>query len=387
MDSDKLIFIVKKFFIDTNVLRIDEISSGHINMTYMVEHFYNGKRNKFILQSLSKIFKSHYIVNKNHQTLTEHINRKLDEDYFSYFQERWEVPTLIRCKSNNLFFFPFEGDSWRAMKYIDDTFSPTILENYQMSYHVGIGLYKFHSLCSDIDCSKIVQSIKNFHNTNYYIDQYLITIADVDLINFEEGLSKRIQSLTYKFSKHIKYLEYIFNFLSEKSIDRNVIHGDPKLSNFLFDKKHKYVVSIVDLDTISSGFLLTDLADCIRSICNLTGEEDADHGNVCFDANSFDYFLKGYFSLNDNYNHHLFEYLPEFIYIIILELTIRFLTDFLQSNRYFKVNYKTQNLLRAEVQYRLLCSFLSQMPDLSRRLKEIGINSNSTFVSDVGTLI
>ena len=80
---------------------------------------------------------------------------------------------------------------------------------------------------------------------------------------------------------------FLIEYLKKRTIDIGVIHGDPKLSNFLFDIKYKYVVSLIDLDTVSSGYLLTDLADCIRSICNTAGEDPDNIENVYFDINSF----------------------------------------------------------------------------------------------------
>ena len=109
--------------------------------------------------------------------------------------------------------------------------------------------------------------------------------------------------------------------------------------------------------------------------------------NVSFDVDYCNYFLKGYFSIPNKNGDYGFGLLLEFIYLIIVELIIRFLNDFLQSNRYFKVNYQTHNLYRAEVQYRLLSSFITQIPTLSNSLHGIGISSNSNFVSDVQNIV
>ncbi len=95
------------------------------------------------------------------------------------------------------------------------------------------------------------------------------------------------------------------------------------------------------------------------------------------------YFLQGYFSISNQNGDYGFELLPEFTYLIIFELTIRFLNDFLYSHNYFKIKYQTHNLYRAEVQYRLLSSFVTQIPTLSYSLHEIGISSNPSFVSNV----
>ena len=273
------------------------------------------------------------------------------------------------------------------MVYIDDTYTLNNLEDKIMAYQTGLGLSKFHISCSDLDFKKLESSIKNFHNTKYYINQYFLNLKEYNFFKLDHEVNKRLQNLISSLSNHVLYVESILRSLEEKSIDLSVIHGDPKLSNFLFDIKSKYVVSLIDLDTVSSGYLLTDLADCIRSICNSAGGDPENIENVSFDINSCKYFLKGYFSIFNKNGSYYFELLPEFIYLIIIELTIRFVNDFLQSNRYFKIKYQTHNLYRAEVQYRLLSSFITQIPILSNSLHGIGISSNSNFVSDVQNIV
>ncbi len=387
MYSDKLNLIIQNFFIGTKVLQINLVNKGHINMTYIVEHLYRGKKYKFILQRLSKIFESHEIVNMNHKLLTDHFNKKLKNNYFTIYKKRWVLPNLIICESNQTFVFQFESYSWRAMEYIDDTFSLDLLEDEKMSYQTGLGLSKFHIAFSDMQPSSISTTIKNFHNTRYYLDKYIIALKYFNFSKIDKKVNQRLNNIIYNISNHINYIEYLLTSLKKQSIERKIIHGDPKLSNFLFDKKYKFVVSLVDLDTISSGYLLTDIADCIRSICNLSGEEPENIDNVSFDINCFNYFLRGYFSINNHRKHSSFRFVLEFIYVIIFELTIRFLTDFLQSNRYFKIEYETHNLYRAEVQFRLLYSFMTKISNLSEVIDEIGISRGSDFISNVRTFI
>ncbi len=387
MDFKKINFISQKFFINTKVLNIEFINSGLINKTYIIEHLYNGKKSKFILQSLSNLFESKQSVNMNHKLITDHINFKITNTNSDFDLQRWEVPNLILCKFNNLFGFPFESDFWRAMVYIDESFSVDFLEDELMAYQTGIGLAKFHLICSDLDSSKLKTNIKNFHNIKYYIDQFEVTLKDYKFIRFDDNINKRIHDLINSLSCHIGYVKLLLRSLNNKSIDNNIIHGDPKLSNFLFDNQYKYVVSLIDLDTVSSGYFLTDLADCIRSICNLSGEDPKCKEDVSFDIDSCISFLKGYFSIINEKNNYSFKFLLEFTYLLIFELTIRFFTDFLQSNSYFKIKYETHNLFRAEVQYRLLSSFLAQIHNLSYELNGIGIYSDSTFVSDVQNFV
>ena len=387
MDSEKINFITSNFFNNTKLLKIHFIDSGLINKTYIIEHLINGKRSKFILQCLSKIFESYERVNINHKIITDHIKKKISNNYLKFDNQRWEVPSLIKCDSNNLYMFTFDSDIWRAMDYIDDTFSFDILKDKIMAYQTGLGLSKFHRTCSDLDLTKLENTIKDFHNTKHYIDQFNNTIKDFNFNKLEDNVNKRVQKLMFSLSNHILYVEFLLVYLKRKSIDFSVIHGDPKLSNFLFDIQNKYVVSLIDLDTVSSGWLPIDLADCIRSICNVAGEDPDNIEDVYFDINSCKYFLEGYFSISNQKRDYGFTLLPEFIYLITVELIIRFLNDFLQSNLYFKVKYQNHNLYRAEVQYRLLSSFIAQIPTLSNLLYEIGISSNLNFVSDVQKIV
>ena len=387
MDFERIKLITNNFFFNSKVLNIDLIDSGLINKTYIIQHSIDGIKSKFILQSLSNIFESPEIVNMNHKLITDHIRKNINKKFYNFDSQRWEVPTLIRCRANNLFLFQLGSEFWRAMFYIDDTFSIDTLQDKNMAYQTGIGLAKFHMNCSDLDSSKLKSSIKNFHNTKYYIDQYIINLKDYNFLKLDYKVNKRVKKLIFSLSNHILYANSILRFLEQKSIDHTVIHGDPKLSNFLFDINSKYVVSLIDLDTVSSGYLLTDLADCIRSICNLAGGDPENIENVFFDINACKYFLEGYFSVSNQNGNYYFEFLPEFIYLIIIELTIRFLNDFLQSNTYFKIKYQNQNLYRAEVQYRLLSSFVAQIPILSNILREIGIFSNQAFVSDIQKIV
>ncbi len=387
MDFEKINLITCNFFDNSKLLNIDYIDSGLINKTYIIEHLINGKKSKFVLQCLSNLFESYEQVNINHQLITDHIKNKIKKNYSKSANQRWDSPCLIKCNSNNLFLLPYYSDFWRAMEYIDDTLSFDVLEDKKMAYQTGLGLGKFHQACSDIDLAKIKNTIKDFHNTKHYINQFNMTIKTFNFIELDENINKRVQNLIASISNHILYVECLLGYLKRESLQSSLIHGDPKLSNFLFDIKYKYVVSLIDLDTVSSGYLLTDLADCIRSICNVAGENPDDIENVYFDINCCNYFLKGYFSISNKKADYGFGLLPEFIYLIIVELTIRFLNDFLQSNRYFKIKYKTHNLYRSEVQYRLLSSFISQIPTLSNSLHGIGISSNPIFVSDVQKIV
>ena len=199
MDFYKLNFIIQKFFINTKVIKIEMINSGLINKTYIVDHLYNGIKSKFVLQSLGDIFESQEIVNKNHKLITDHIKNKIKINYSKSDNERWKVPCLIKCNSNNLFVLPYCADFWRAMEYINDTISFEVLEDNKMAFETGLGLAKFHVLCSDIDHAKLENTLKDFHNTKHYIDQFNKIIKDENLKKLDDNVNKRVNNLNSKF--------------------------------------------------------------------------------------------------------------------------------------------------------------------------------------------
>ena len=143
MDFDKINFITSNFFDNSKLLNINLIDSGLINQTFIIEHLINGKKSKFILQCLSNIFESYERVNMNHKLITDHIKNKTRKNNLKSSNQRWEVPCLIKCNSNNLFVFPFCAGFWRAMEYIDDTLNFDILEDNIMAYQLVLVLLSF----------------------------------------------------------------------------------------------------------------------------------------------------------------------------------------------------------------------------------------------------
>ena len=121
MNFEKINLITQNFFCNSKVLKIDSIDSGLINKTYIIEQISNGKKSKFILQCLSDIFESHEIVITNHKLITDHIKKKIESNYLTFNDQRYEVPDLIRCDSNNLFIFPFDSRDLSKSISFDET--------------------------------------------------------------------------------------------------------------------------------------------------------------------------------------------------------------------------------------------------------------------------
>ena len=371
MELSKLFLVANKFLVDVEIINIAKISLGNINSTYVVEYLNKEQiSKKIILQSINSLFDSVESLNINHKSATDHMELWLSNQSISNDQRRWVVPSLLKCEFNGLFDLSFEGKSWRAIKYIESSLSISSVKDVKYAYEVGYGLAKFHHIFSDYDSTRLKTTLYNFHDTNHYLEQYYFSYDRFNFSNLSISLLERINKINRNVNQNSERILNIYNSLDNNTFGKQLIHGDPKLENFLFDDA-KSVVSLIDLDTICSGNILTDLSDCLRSLCNTLGEDAEVLDDVFFDMNICRHFLFGYFS---RFNHN-FESITislfDSIYLIIFELAIRFITDFLMSNVYFKVHYPSHNIYRAEVQLRILESFLSQRKEFRSLLYEI----------------
>ncbi len=140
-----------------------------------------------------------------------------------------------------------------------------------------------------------------------------------------------------------------------------IIHGDPKINNVMLDNQTGRAVSMIDLDTVKPGLLHYDIGDCLRSCCNILGEEADDFDAVRFDLGRFEAVLSGYTAAaHENLSAQDFDFLFDAIRLIPFELGLRFYTDYLEGNLYFKISHPMQNLDRAMVQFRLVESIEQQ---------------------------
>ncbi len=371
MDYDQLFEIANNFDFENQISYIEPIKTGNINSTFLVASS-DGKQ-KFILQKLSDIFIDHRSLTDNHKLITDFIGQQLLLKKEANIFRRWELPILIKLRSSNSYLFRSEGSSWRAMKYIDCLDSKCLIMNSDFFYDIGHALGSFHFILSGFNANKLTPNLPHFHDTNFYFDQFnsldkFFDSNDLKRLDFQERVNKLVDIV-------ISNSERVKSFIFESNqglIKKEVVHGDPKLSNFLFSRETSKVIALIDLDTVSIGFRLNDLADCIRSSCKKTSKNVSNNELLDFDLNTCFYLLEGYLEASRGlYAKKELLYLPEFIYQINFELGLRFLNDFLDSNKYFKTEYFSQNLVRAEEQFSLMDSVIKQWEELQELVQNL----------------
>ncbi len=340
------------------IIDIREFGSGNINNTFLMTcglgRFQTTPR--VLLQRLNThVFKRPELVMKNIGIVSEHIRQRL-QDVPHEEGRRWEVPAVLKTKDDQDHWVSPDGSFWRAISYIENTGSLDVVRDNEHAHEAGYALGMFHELLSDLPVEKLADTLEGFHITPEYLDHYNEVLAKYNVTDSPEVEYCR------KFIEDRKgRVSVLEDAKKEGKIFLRAVHGDPKINNILIDNKTGKAVSIVDLDTVKPGLVHYDIGDCLRSGCNVSGEETGESKDVKFDTDICRAILSGYcMAAKGSLTENDIEYLYDAVFLLPFELGIRFFTDHLEGNVYFKVKNEGHNLLRAVVQFRLAESIESQ---------------------------
>jgi hypothetical protein len=341
--------IARQFDLGGDVVSVTPHGSGNVNDTFLITtNAVSG--NKAILQRINPhVFKLPKLIIENMRTAGAHISSKLSASKQGA-TNRWEFPGIINTKAGSPFFLEDQGECWRVIEYIDNTLTFDTIENTQQAEQVGVALGTFHRLLFNLEPSALHETLPGFHITPRYLEHF-------DQVRVETAISEEPRELKYCLAfvedrRHI--VDILESARQKKQITLQAIHGDPKLNNFLFDKLTLKAVGLIDLDTIQPGLLLHDIGDCLRSCCNLEGEEKTLPEKVRFDIEICQAILNGYFDeMRELLTRGDRVLIFNAVQLISFELGLRFLTDYLEGDVYFKTNHLQHNLQRAIVQFKL----------------------------------
>ncbi len=335
------------------VVSSEPLGVGNINDTYLVSF---RERPPLVVQRLNAaVFPDPRCVADNVAMVTAYLRTRLRSTAIR--GESCRFPEALETAEGVSWFEDQSGEIWRCLTYIDNAVSYPAVVRIEQSSEAGRLLGCFHALLEDFDASLLCEPLPGFHDLGAYKRSYLHSIA-----------SHR-RALTSEFHYCQRMIE---DRLESRSLDERareegvfprVIHGDPKCDNFLFDVSTNRAVSLIDLDTTSNGLLAVDLGDCLRSFCNPTGEKGS--SDILFDSQICDRLLNGYlegFALNQAERYLIYHG----VRLLTFELGLRFFTDHLNDDSYFKVAREGENLHRAWVQFKLLESIEQQRPAIER---------------------
>lgn len=340
------------FVASGTLLEITSFGHGLIHSTFKVHAPRSAPSPiTFILQCLNRhVFPSWEKVTGNVRAVTAHLAEKCLSTSALRF------PRLLPGADGSLIYRDAEENVWRALTFIEDSHSRDALENLDQAREIGHVLGQFHLLLADLNPSVLRDTLPGFHIAPAYLSQLDAT--------WDRWTGKMSDDLEHC-KAFVEARRGIVPVLEEAKaagvLPLRIMHGDPKINNFLFHTRSERVISLIDLDTVKPGLIHYDLGDCLRSACNRAGEDPADYHAVHFDLATARAILDGYFSAAGEFlSAPEYAFIVPAIRLIPLELGMRFLADYLAGNPYFRVRDPEHNLRRAQVQFQLVASIDAQ---------------------------
>lgn len=335
--------------------------NGHINDTYMVElSGENGRNRQFILQRINhNVFKDPEGLMRNIKSVTLHLRQKIVE---SGGDPKRETLNLIPTTNGGDFFKSTEGDYWRAYVFIENARTYEIVENLNHVYCAAQAFGKFQSLMSDFPPDLLTETIPGFHNTPKRYSTF-IGAVEKDTQNLAASSQPEIKFVTQRVDATSRLLD----LYEEGKLPERITHNDTKFNNVMIDDATGSGVCVIDLDTVMPGLALYDFGDAIRSMANPAAEDEQDLSKVQFDMSVFDRYTDGYLQTAKKFLNPLeIEQLPFSAILMTLENGMRFLTDHLQGDVYFKTHRKDHNLDRCRTQFKLVADMEKQYGDMMK---------------------
>lgn len=362
---DPLRDAARQFSRGNRIAEVRAHGSGNVNDTFLVS-LASGGGSQFILQRLNTgVFRNPELVLRNMRIATEHAAARLERTPMG--ERRWEIPRLLTTADGHDYWIDSAGQFWRAMSLISDCDSFDCVRDSAHAAEIGYALGLFHHLVSDIPAGLLGDTLKGFHVTPAYLRRY-----DEVVEKCETGAPLQERDYCAGFVESRRGQAHVLEqAAADGKLLLRTIHGDPKINNVMIDRTSGQAVGLVDLDTVKPGLVQYDIGDCLRSCCNPLGEETDRPDRVHCDLDLCQAVLRGY-------SIHAGAFLTEsdyvFIYdavrLIAFELGLRFFTDYLEGDVYFKVRYREHNLQRAVVQFRLVESIEAQAAGIRKIIRD-----------------
>lgn len=327
--------IVDRFALPAPAAGVEPYGGGLINATFLV----TVEDARYILQRINDaVFPQPERIMSNLSVLAGHVA--------AHAESGIRIPALIAARDGRSCVRDGQGGFWRLMEFIPNTRGLARIDDLEQAREVGRILGRFHVLVSDLPVDRLAVTLPGFHVTPSYLERFEQVLAARTSVH-PEALSRAIACVTARQAR----VDVLEAARRGGCLPVRVIHGDPKLDNILFDRVTGRAVSLIDLDTVQAGLVHYDIGDCLRSCCS------RGRGSVGtrFDLDLCRAILGAYANeIGALLDTAEIELLFDAIRLIPFELALRFLTDHLEGDRYFRVTARGQNLRKAGVQLALV---------------------------------
>lgn len=359
MNNAQIFSIAEHFQFNGDPISVTECTTGHINSTYFVDCTSEQGLSRYVMQIVNtSIFKKPDEVMQNILHVTKHLENKL---IATGGDSKRGTLHVIYTKDNHYAYVDQEGCYWRAYEFVENATCYQAVESEEMFTKVGKAFGNFQRQLADFDASLLCESIPNFHNTEDRLQQ-LVTAIENNAAQRRDLVRDEIMFVLQRKDA----CSYINQRIADGRIPLRVTHNDTKLNNIMLDNETGEGICVIDLDTVMPGSVLADFGDSIRFGASSAAEDETDLDKVYVRLEMFDAFAKGFIQGLD---HSLTEQeilsLPMGAYILTLETGIRFLTDYLNGDTYFRTSYEQHNLDRARNQFKLVADMEEKMDQMN----------------------
>lgn len=345
MNKELLNEVIEHFAFVGTLIKVQPYGSGHINDTYLLEYkIDNMGIIPIILQKMNtNIFKKPIELMENIMNVTSFLRKKIVENGGN--PER-ETLTVIMNKEGKPYYLDSQGSYWRAYYFIIGTTGYDAVRNDEDFYQSALAFGRFQSLLAEYPAETLHETIEGFHDT---YARFLV---------FKDAVEKDVCHRARDVQEEIRFVlerEDVAKVLENMHLPLRVTHNDTKLNNVLIDDKTHQAICVIDLDTVMPGLAVNDFGDSIRFGASTGAEDEKDLSKIECDMHLFEVYTKGFIEgCSCKLTNEEILALPIGAKVMTFECGMRFLTDYLQGDTYFKIHYPTHNLDRCRTQFKLV---------------------------------
>ncbi|HIT17937.1 MAG TPA: phosphotransferase [Candidatus Caccosoma faecigallinarum] len=349
----------------SSYVNIKQIKIGHINSTYTLYFDQGSSVKRYLLQEINThVFKNPIQLMENIEKITTFLSEKVRLSGAKNYENL--SLRVIHTLDHHSYMISSKNHFFRVYNFIENAKTYQKTNDLKLFYNAGKTVGTFQNMLSDFDASQLHETIPNFHNTPYRFQTFLKVLKE-NPCDRAKDCEEEIQ-----FVLHLKdFTPVITSLIEQKLIPIKVTHNDTKLNNIMFDCETKEGLCLVDLDTVMPGTILYDFGDAIRSGCNRADEDEKNLEKVRFSVDLFKAFSEGYLSsVASSITECEVNHLVDSAILMTFECGMRFLTDYLDGDHYFKTKYDNHNLVRCRTQFHLVKQMIEQKDVLEEIVQE-----------------
>ena len=348
MNQDRFYEIISQYDFPGELISYHNHGNGHINDTYLLDYRYNDHTQRYILQRINTdIFQNPSELMDNIIHVTEFLKKKIIENDGDPDRE---TLTVIPTCDGHSYYKDSKGDCWRIYPFITNATSYDEVQCDDDFYQSAISFGRFQNLLADFPAQSLYETIPEFHNTEKRFATFKEVVQN-DCCHRAKDVQQEIDFVL----QHESTAQILNQLQDQGKLPLRVTHNDTKLNNILIDNDTHKGICVIDLDTVMPGLAINDFGDSIRFGASTGAEDEKDVSKIECDMHLFELYTKGFIQgCGGKLTQEEIKALPLGAKVMTFECGMRFLTDYLQGDTYFKTDYPTHNLVRCRTQFKLV---------------------------------